>query len=598
MRTLAFLLGLLLCWPAYAQQVPNPQPRIHVAHNAALSAAATTAYPEGVYRNDFAANFGAPPLFFRGSNAACPIPGGNGGSQVPSADGKCWIAVHPAGDMDIRQFGADPSGSADSAPAIQLAANVATSSKNCVYIPPGTYKLNSRITVDMPATGGFCFKGDGGHQRATLNWPNANGGLKITAYSQPGSVYIADLSFTTSQAGGGTGIEIVNAGAFGGSMGNHNILKNLWFAGDDRIALYEANLHYWTDAIITTGISVVDISDTDISGAGFNLGRGIKFEGIPSTTVYGIVLNMVNMGFFDLDIGFTYGRHVQGVTIVNANFTGGNIAVYNVDVFPETTAGDLLSISNSQFNTADHGIKLLGEIVHVLISNCLFYPAVNKAGIYLAFAQIIDISNNTFISATYPPINSVGIIADKSIVENASTIVGNSFVRLTSAVVLGVDTFNWVVGRNAFKSIDTNPPVINNAGIKNDVELNTTWTPSLKFGDTSVGMAFTNYGNFNVTNKVASFDLRITLTAKGSSVGEATIIGLPYSSLLTLAQGTVKCGYYNYMAGMPGALSGVVVLDSGKITLVVPTITGVSAITDANFTDTSELNCSGSYRLP
>ncbi len=67
------------------------------ADNAALMAANTTSYPSGIWRLDFSAGFGADPLFYRPSGSACSLNAGLGdnGSQVPSADGKCWLGVFP-----------------------------------------------------------------------------------------------------------------------------------------------------------------------------------------------------------------------------------------------------------------------------------------------------------------------------------------------------------------------------------------------------------------------------------------------------------------------------------------------------------------------
>jgi hypothetical protein len=57
-----------------------------------------------------------------------------------------------------------------------------------------------------------------------------------------------------------------------------------------------------------------------------------------------------------------------------------------------------------------------------------------------------------------------------------------------------------------------------------------TWTPSLKFGGNSVGMTYTTQQGYYV--KIGSFVMTtclITLSAKGSSTGSATITGLPFS---------------------------------------------------------------------
>ena len=122
----------------------------HVPSNLELTAASTALFPLGVWRDDYAVGLGAPPLWYRPSNAPCTLNGGNGdnGSQVKSSDGKCWLAAFPTGGVDIRQFGADMSGVADSAPAINAA--LALGSYHRFVFAPGTYLINSLTNTGNP----------------------------------------------------------------------------------------------------------------------------------------------------------------------------------------------------------------------------------------------------------------------------------------------------------------------------------------------------------------------------------------------------------------------------------------------------------------
>lgn len=77
-----------------------------VATTAALQLAKTTSFPNGVWRDDYSAGFGAPPLFFKPGTVACTLNSGvgDGASQVPSADGKCWLGQLKA-PYDARWWG-------------------------------------------------------------------------------------------------------------------------------------------------------------------------------------------------------------------------------------------------------------------------------------------------------------------------------------------------------------------------------------------------------------------------------------------------------------------------------------------------------------
>jgi hypothetical protein len=83
----------------------------HVANNAALQALSTVSY-QTLVRDAFAVTGDSPPNTFSASSAACTLNAGAGDgiTQVPSSNGRCWIAVQSIGD--IRSAGATVSASA------------------------------------------------------------------------------------------------------------------------------------------------------------------------------------------------------------------------------------------------------------------------------------------------------------------------------------------------------------------------------------------------------------------------------------------------------------------------------------------------------
>src|SRR6185312_121359 len=91
----------------------------HVPTNAALAAAATTTYPSGVWRDDYAAGLGATPIFYLPSGSTCATP--DNGAQVASANGGCWLAQFPASGADIREWGVAFDDSIDNSVALQAA---------------------------------------------------------------------------------------------------------------------------------------------------------------------------------------------------------------------------------------------------------------------------------------------------------------------------------------------------------------------------------------------------------------------------------------------------------------------------------------------
>ena len=76
-----------------------------------LQAAKSTDYPGGVWRTG--SQYGSP-MHYHASAGACTISGGDGGSQIPTADGKCWVWEPENMMAAVEQFGALPDASADS----------------------------------------------------------------------------------------------------------------------------------------------------------------------------------------------------------------------------------------------------------------------------------------------------------------------------------------------------------------------------------------------------------------------------------------------------------------------------------------------------
>jgi len=111
---------VLLCRPACAQSTTP-----YVANNTALQALATTSTPV-VWRLGFTTEGDAPPLLYSAGTSACSLGtsgAGDNGSQVKSGDGKCWLAVFDAANLDVREWGAKCNGmiSSDDEPAIDAA---------------------------------------------------------------------------------------------------------------------------------------------------------------------------------------------------------------------------------------------------------------------------------------------------------------------------------------------------------------------------------------------------------------------------------------------------------------------------------------------
>ena len=123
------------------------------------------------------------------------------------------------------------------------------------------------------------------------------------------------------------------------------------------------------------------------------------------------------------------------------------------------------------------------------------------------------------------------------------------------------------------------------------------WTPTNTFGGGSTGITYsTNSGRYVKNGRHVSAWCRITLSAKGSSTGNISIGVLPFTSANSPnSRGNVSVSLYSNMASIAQGIFGLV----GSNTTVADLRTGGAAssavLTDANFTNTSDLILQFSY---
>ncbi len=125
-----------------APAVVNGQPT--VSSNTFLSSLAST-YAASVIRTGYAAAGDSPPVLYTPSGSACSLNSGagDGGSQVPTSDGKCWLGKFSA-PINLAVFGADPTGATSISTALAAAVAAQSGNPGCaVLIPAGSYKIST-----------------------------------------------------------------------------------------------------------------------------------------------------------------------------------------------------------------------------------------------------------------------------------------------------------------------------------------------------------------------------------------------------------------------------------------------------------------------
>lgn len=120
------------------------------------------------------------------------------------------------------------------------------------------------------------------------------------------------------------------------------------------------------------------------------------------------------------------------------------------------------------------------------------------------------------------------------------------------------------------------------------------FTPTITFNAASVGITYsTQSGGYYISGRTLFFSGTITLSAKGSSTGNAEIKGLPVSS--TAIYGPTQILSFANMATVSTGVFGLVVPGTPTVTLETGGAASVAFITDVNFTNTTSIIFAGSY---
>jgi hypothetical protein len=204
-RIAALLPAIVLCGPAVAATVTVPDPGLgavtlpaardalkaagRVADNATLAAAATSAFPAGVWRDDYASGNGAPPLFFTAQTGTCAANSmaDDGGSCVDGAGGNSWKARHGASGYDVRQWGAKCDGATNDTTAIQAAF---AAKGNAKYIlPEGTCIAAGLVAPEN----NYTLEGAGGRDATTLKLADGANTYLLASYRYANNIANSEL---------------------------------------------------------------------------------------------------------------------------------------------------------------------------------------------------------------------------------------------------------------------------------------------------------------------------------------------------------------------------------------------------------------------
>jgi len=174
---------------------------------------------------------------------------------------------------------------------------------------------------------------------------------------------------------------------------------------------------------------------------------------------------------------------------------------------------------------------------------------------------------------------------------------GDNSLRMTSngteIASARTDRFDLAIGRVKFPASQN---ASSDANTLDDYEEGT-FTPGFSFGGGNTGIGFTTQtGSYTKIGNRVMFEIQLVFSAKGSATGAAVVTGLPFTPNVTAY---LSCGVDNLAAGI--GINPQATISSGSTTMAIeiaPTATGSrAALTDANFTNSTNLFISGQYRV-
>ncbi|WP_370350038.1 glycosyl hydrolase family 28-related protein [Catenulispora sp. EB89] len=172
----------------------------------------------------------------------------------------------PAGALSVLDFGADPTGAADSSQAIQNAIDAGSAQQKTVWIPPGTYTVTRHLTVDDVTVQGagpwysvLHGAGVGVFGNAA---PTPSTAVHLSGFAIFGETTIRDDSVSDS--------------GIGGSLGGGSTVDDLW--------VQHTKAGMWLDGP-ADGLTISDSRIQDTTADGVNLHDGVSHVTVRNTFV-------------------------------------------------------------------------------------------------------------------------------------------------------------------------------------------------------------------------------------------------------------------------------------------------------------------------
>lgn len=389
-----------------------------------------------------------------GSNVAQGIPGDGKVTDVKVASSsKLFNRINDA--VNITDYGGSTALS-DNSTALLAALAACPTGRKHVFIPAGKWQFAGNVAYTMGVTNESVTIFGAGPDITELTWAGG-GGLTINYLGPFNSAHICDLTFSSGQVAGGTGLKLNQTAASipNPALNALSTVRHCVFRGNDGYVI--ANT--WNTCVNVFGVSNVNFTSCNFLGnaALGGAGRGIFLNGVAGLPP--VAFNVIGCNFAWNNVGIDYGNYVQGLSVTTSNFTGGTYGISNQ---PGLTELDQLTVTASQFNQMSVNIYEQTNISNTMIIGNEFIIQSNAIGINLPAAGFFSIMGNTISGNGFT--NTNGITINHSTASGVIT--GNAFLGMTTAINLQSSSTVTNVQSNAY-SVCSNTVV--NTGTGNTV---------------------------------------------------------------------------------------------------------------------------------
>lgn len=361
------------------------------------------------------------------------------------------------------------------------------------------------------------------------------------------------------------------------------------------------NTIFQFSAAATVGLitsSTRSSSGTLVASSG-NIYASSSYIAVTTTSAIDCVNNGLTLISCDI-IGQVACSGSGGIAIYNCNFSGGS----STTMISLTSSGSVEVRNSRIYNLSSQNIALSSSST-AQFSNCRIIASSN------ANLTLANTSNATFDDCYFTTLNTTCCTTS----DTSTVLFVNCGFLSGSASALSAGTGTTITATQCSIS-SSNTNAITGAGTLNysginfigtSKVINTTtqscansgsFTPSIQFGGAAVGITYSiNSGTYYRKDNTIFFNIIIVLTSKGSSVGTATLIGLPFAS----SSANISYDYVATILNITAASSTYFFFElannatSMNIYSGLSTSGGITTMTNTNFSNTTLIRVQGTY---